>query len=98
MSLSIPNKSRTLAILSGDAITVSLRLSGLTLERSVIAERALGQGRLRLNNAAPGCWGSRHLGRKREERRETLCEADVALDADRVKRSAAIDHGRESGR
>ena len=48
MSESTPNSSRTFAILSGEAISVSARLSGCTLERSVIAE-ALGEGRARLN-------------------------------------------------
>ena len=36
MSESIPNRSRTFATLSGEGISVSARLSGCTLERSVI--------------------------------------------------------------
>src|SRR6476619_4086033 len=75
MSESMPNRSRTLAILSGDAITVSLRLSGFTLGRSVMMG-ALRQGRRCLNKGRNKL-GSLDLGREREERRETLGKRDV---------------------
>src|SRR5687767_2047994 len=43
MSLSIPNRSRTFAILSGASITVAERLTGLTLGRSVIVTLCCGE-------------------------------------------------------
>ena len=70
MSLSTPNSSRTLAILSGAAITVSPRLSGFTLGMSVI-KSALGDGGARLN--------FRDLRRQGKERHEAPCQIDVAL-------------------
>src|SRR6476619_979387 len=82
MSESTPNNSRTLVILSGEAISVSARLSGWTLGKSVMG-MPLGDGRDRLN------FGD--LFGQREQLYEAPCEGEVAFYLDKVERRAAVD-------
>src|SRR3954452_10257464 len=84
MSESMPKSSRTLAILSGDAISVAARLSGWTLGRSVIGQA------FRRRARRPQL--SRDLRRQREERQKTLHQRHVSLDLDQVERRAAVYH------
>src|SRR5437870_6460505 len=83
MSLSTPNRSRTFTILSGEAISVSARLSGFTFEMSVMGW-PYGKGARASTRD--------DFGRQREELHETLRQRHVSLDLDRVRRCAAVDH------
>src|SRR5947209_19665295 len=87
MSESTPNSSRTLAILSGEAISVSALLSGCTLDRSVIGRCLKGWGRAPQRSA--------NFWRQREQRNETLRQFHVSRYVDHVKRRAAMDHRRD---
>src|SRR5438270_9113475 len=80
MSVSTPNSSRTFAILSGEAISVSARLSGCTLEISVIGNCLTGWARPPQRSA--------NFWRQREQRYETLRELHVSFYHDGFKGGA----------
>src|SRR5215211_4001181 len=90
MSLSTPKASRTFTARSGEAMTVSARLSGMTLEISVIHAPLGERGR------------SLNLCRQDEEVDEAPREIEVAGYLDSVERRAAVNdsghRGRRSGK
>src|SRR4029079_7599960 len=78
MSESTPNSSRTLAILSGAAISVSAPDSGSALGRSVIPASPEAK--------APRASTNRDFIGQREQRSEALRQLHIALDPDHLER------------